>query len=147
MENYHHNDPISTGEIAEIENYLKSILQPLIAKLEEFDPITLVGASGSFDTLSDIYKHKFNIKDKVTNGEVPFDLDSFYGIYHEILSKDRKQRLNIPGMIEMRVDMIVVAGILINYVLKNYKFKDIRVSSFALKEGILFCLLNGLSYY
>ena len=147
IEKFHHNDPINTEEIAEIENYLKSNLNPLIAKLEEIGPKTLIGASGSFDTLSDIYKLKFKIEDKVTNGEVPFDLDCFYGIYQEILSKDREQRLNIPGMIEMRVDMIVVACILINYVLINYKFKDIRVSSYALKEGILFCLLNGVSYY
>ena len=97
--------------------------------------------------MSDIYKLKFKIRDKVTSGEVPFDLDCFYGIYHEILSKDREQRLDIPGMIEMRVDMIVVACILINFVLKNYHFNDIRVSSYALKEGILFCLLNGVSYY
>ncbi len=147
IEKFHHNDPINTKEIAEIENYLKSNLQSLIAKLEEIGPKTLIGASGSFDTLSDIYKLKFEIEDKSTNGEVPFDLDCFYGIYHEILSKDREQRLNMPGMIEMRVDMIVVACILINYVLKNHKFNDIRVSSYGLKEGILFCLLNGLSYY
>jgi len=147
IEKFHHNDPINTEEIAEIENYLKSNLKSLIAKLEEIGPKTLIGASGSFDTLSDIYKLKFKIEDKVTNGEIPFDLDCFYGLYNEILSKDREQRLNMPGMIEMRVDMIVVACILINYVLKNHKFKDIRVSSYALKEGILFCLLNGVSYY
>jgi len=147
IEKFHHNDPINTEEIAEIENYLKSNLKSLILKLEEIGPKILIGASGSFDTLSDIYKIKFEIEDKVVNGEIPFALDCFYGIYHEIISKDREQRLNMPGMIEMRVDMIVVACILINYVLKNYKFKEIRVSSYALKEGILFCLLNGVSYY
>jgi exopolyphosphatase/guanosine-5'-triphosphate,3'-diphosphate pyrophosphatase len=37
----------------------------------------------------------------------------------------------------MRVDMIVVACCLIRYVLEKYPFDWIRVSTYALKEGVL----------
>jgi exopolyphosphatase/guanosine-5'-triphosphate,3'-diphosphate pyrophosphatase len=40
-------------------------------------------------------------------------------------------------MIELRVDMIVVACCLIQFLLQTYSFKNIRVSSFSLKEGAL----------
>jgi hypothetical protein len=43
----------------------------------------------------------------------------------------------MPGMIEMRVDMIVVACCLIRYVLRIHTFSSIRVSSYSLKEGVL----------
>ena len=51
--------------------------------------------------------------------------------------KNRAQRLEIPGMIEMRVDMIVVACCLIKFLLDHSSFKAIRVSSYSLKEGVL----------
>jgi exopolyphosphatase/guanosine-5'-triphosphate,3'-diphosphate pyrophosphatase len=43
----------------------------------------------------------------------------------------------IPGMIEMRVDMIVVACCLIDFLIKQIGFQKIRVSSYSLKEGVL----------
>ncbi len=47
----------------------------------------------------------------------------------------------INGMIEMRVDMIVVASCLIDYIIKRYDFEQVRVSNYALKEGVLSQLL------
>jgi len=43
----------------------------------------------------------------------------------------------IPGMIELRVDMIVVACCLIRFLLDKYSFNEIKVSSYSLKEGVL----------
>jgi exopolyphosphatase/guanosine-5'-triphosphate,3'-diphosphate pyrophosphatase len=40
-------------------------------------------------------------------------------------------------MIEMRVDMIVVACCLIRYILEAHAFDRIRVSTYSLKEGVL----------
>ena len=45
--------------------------------------------------------------------------------------------MQIPGMIEMRVDMIVVACCLVRYILARHSFSRIRVSSYSLKEGVL----------
>ena len=64
-------------------------------------------------------------------------LEGFYDIYNEIIHKDRAQRMEIPGMIEMRVDMIVVACCLIRFLLDRYTFSRIRVSTYSLKEGVL----------
>jgi exopolyphosphatase/guanosine-5'-triphosphate,3'-diphosphate pyrophosphatase len=45
-------------------------------------------------------------------------------------------------MIEMRVDMIVVACCLIKFLLTHHAFSQIRVSSYSLKEGVLASLLE-----
>jgi len=37
----------------------------------------------------------------------------------------------------MRVDMIVVASCLVNYVLNHFSFNKISVSSYSMKEGVL----------
>lgn len=61
--------------------------------------------------------------------------------YELILSGSHEARMGIPGMIELRVDMIVVAVCLVDYILKTYGIRQIQVSSYALKEGVIAELL------
>ncbi|RYZ89567.1 MAG: hypothetical protein EOO68_25300 [Moraxellaceae bacterium] len=140
---FHNSDPIAETEIAALKEYLAIQLAPLTKAVEDFHPKILIGSSGTFDTLSDIEIYH--------NGQIPdterkeFDLPvaSFYRIYHDLLTKTHAQRLVIAGMIEMRVDMIVVASVLIDFVISNNQPEQLRVSSYALKEGLLSRLLQA----
>ncbi len=139
------NDPITREEIKNIEAYLGQQLQPLHAAVQKYAPVVLIGASGTFDTLSEIYQHQ---KQKFANQdatEYPITYKGYSRVYKEIINKDRAQRMEIPGMIEMRVDMIVVACELLNFVLNKYQIKKIRVSAYALKEGVLAKLVQATS--
>lgn len=137
LEMFHHTDPIPLQEIDQLNRYFVAQLSPLFNALAQWKPETLIGSSGTFDTLSDIYCIKHNLNKGTEDIETPLTLHGFYDIYAELLIKDRQARMAIPGMIEMRVDMIVVACCLINFLLGQYSFKQIRVSTYALKEGIL----------
>ena len=143
MDQFHHHDPILPQEIAGLESFLDSQLSPLVSAMEKYHPRTLVGSSGSFDTLSHIHclKHGF---EKSNNPEQPLTIAGFKVIHDEIIVKTRAERLKIPGMIEMRADMMVVASCLIDYILDRFSLSNIRVSSFALKEGALFEVSAGL---
>jgi exopolyphosphatase/guanosine-5'-triphosphate,3'-diphosphate pyrophosphatase len=44
----------------------------------------------------------------------------------------------------MRVDMIVIASLLIRYVVDNFKINEIRLSTFSLKEGVLWAIQNQI---
>lgn len=139
MTKFHNLDPIPSNEIVELKSYLKDQLNALKTACETHQPIVLIGASGSFDTLCEIY-HKENGTsfdlDSRTEYHLPFGV--FHGIIDEIVSKDKNDRLAIPGMIEMRVNMIVVACLLIEYVVDNYGIKEIVSSTYALKEGLVY---------
>ncbi|MCS6973786.1 MAG: exopolyphosphatase [Cyclobacteriaceae bacterium] len=137
LEKFQHHDPILPEEIHSLNEYLKQKLQPVTHALQVFCPEVLVGSSGTFDTLSEIYCLKHNIPLPVDSPETPLTLNGFAEIYSELIRKNRSERLAIPGMIEMRVDMIVVACCLIKFLLDHYPFSAIRVSSYAMKEGIL----------
>ena len=132
-----HHDPILPEESTQLEAYLHKKLKPLAKAVKALQPTTLVGSSGSFDTLSDIYSQASNIERNPNATEYPLTMEAFFQIYEDILRKNREERMKIPGMISLRVDMIVVACSLISYVLTEYNIKNIRVSSFALKEGLL----------
>ncbi len=137
LEMFHRTDPIDQAEINQLNQYFAVQLPALFEALNKWKPQTLIGSSGTFDTLSDIHCIKHDIKIGADNIETPLTIQGFYDIYEELLIKNRQDRMMIPGMIEMRVDMIVVACCLINFLLDKYSFKQIRVSTYALKEGIL----------
>ncbi|HEX8059437.1 MAG TPA: exopolyphosphatase, partial [Cyclobacteriaceae bacterium] len=109
--------------------------------LKEYDPSVLVGVSGTFDTLSEMFCNRNGLPYYPDDSETPFDIKAFPGIFKDLLTHDRGGRLALPGMIEMRVDMIVVASVLVNFILHAHHFDNLRVSSYSLKEGVLASLL------
>lgn len=137
LELFHYHDPILPEEIAKLEDYLQIKLAPLLEAIEKFKPTGLVGASGTFDTLTDIYFESM-LQCKLT-GQHVFELpvDEFEKIHQMLLSKNKEERLLIPGMIPMRVDMIVVASSLIEFILRYVPVKSMTCSHYALKEGAI----------
>lgn len=137
LELYHKNDPITSSEISKLNEHFRQTLSHLFEALTIYQPETMVGSSGTFDTLSDIYCLQHSIFKNDDDRETPLSLEGFEKIFTELIKKNRIERLAIPGMIEMRVDMIVVACCLIRYILDHHSFTNIRVSNYSLKEGAL----------
>jgi exopolyphosphatase/guanosine-5'-triphosphate,3'-diphosphate pyrophosphatase len=131
-------DPIAPTQIKRMHDYFDEKLIQLSNAIHQYLPKTLVGSAGSFETLADIYFVSQNPEaDNIQPIASELPLKSFYDSYYKFLEFDRTQRLTIPGMIALRVDMIVVGSILIDYIIKTFKIEVIKVSTFALKEGVL----------
>ncbi|MGL4630912.1 MAG: phosphatase [Leadbetterella sp.] len=139
MEKFMTSDPIPYPSIEKLHDYAQSQLIDLHNAIHQFKPEVLVGSSGSFDTLIDIYYHKLG-KNGEQNTQVGFDypLSEFYSAYEALVFNDRKARIAIPGMIELRVDMIVVACILIHFIQKTFSIQEIKVSKYSLLEGVFY---------
>ncbi len=137
VERFHRHDPMLLQELAELDHHFSTVLLPVFDALQQHRPEVLVGSSGTFDTLSDIFCVTQQIQKLPDDPEIPLTFAGFYEIYQDLLRKNRAERLQIPGMIEMRVDMIVVACCLIRYIIERYAFRSVRVSTYALKEGVL----------
>lgn len=141
MDLFHHHDPILPKEVGNIKAYLREKLQPLLKAIETFKPSGLVGASGTFDTLTDMYFESM-LQCKLTGQHVfEIPIDDFNRIYLDLLSKNHAERMAIPGMIPMRADMIVVAATLIDFILQLIPIRSITCSHYALKEGAISRLL------
>ncbi|WP_026879789.1 hypothetical protein [Hymenobacter norwichensis] len=133
---------VPASAVAAEQAHLSAVLAPLAAAVQHYQPVTLVGASGSFDSLADMQLGQLR-----TEAELPpcteLELSSFQHSYRQLLSGNHEQRLAIPGILPMRADMLVVATILIDYVLGISGITRIRTSSYALKEGLLAEMLHG----
>lgn len=144
VENFHKSDPITEFEIRDLNDFFTQELGLLFEACEVYQPTTLIGCSGTFDTLSDMYCAAKGLKSQPDLSELPFTPEAFEELYQDLVTKNREERLEIPGMIEMRVEMIVVASVLINFILASLDITSIRISSYALKEGILFSALDRI---
>lgn len=137
LERFHRHDPILPSEIDELMTYINKELASLFEQLSIHEPRVLVGVSGTFDTLSEIYCGLKTLPYRPDDPETPLTLESFYSTFELLIRKNRAERLAIKGMIEMRVDMIVVACCLLKLLTDKHQFSRIRVSTWSLKEGAL----------
>lgn len=142
LERFQQHDPIHPAEVSALEHYLTAELTGLSEAIKAFQPDTLIGSSGTFDTLSEIYCRHEGIPFR-NDPETPLTPEAFYRIHDDFLKKNRDERMAIPGMIEMRVDMIVVASCIVNWILTRHAIPNIRVSSYSMKEGVLDRLEQG----
>jgi len=143
LEKFHQSDPIPAPSILDLNNYLEEKLADLLSAVKMYQPQVLIGSSGAFDTLIEIEFAKQNQPISIEErAEFELYYDLFLEIYNELISKNKEERKQIKGMIEMRVDMIVVAAILIKFVKDRCEIGKIRVSTYSLKEGVLYKFLN-----
>ena len=138
LERFQPQDPVTSTEVKLIERYLEDALTTLWTALQIFPCDTLVGSSGSFDTLADVIVHKF-YDISILKGKTSFDfkLSDYNWLHQYFLKSNLEERLNTPGMIPMRADMIVISSIFINYLLKRQQMLSMKLSTYALKEGVL----------
>jgi exopolyphosphatase / guanosine-5'-triphosphate,3'-diphosphate pyrophosphatase len=131
-------DTLSPAAISRMHSYFQEQLLPLTNAIHQYHPQVLVGSSGSFDTLVDMhYQHERGVWPPSEQAAFELPMAEFYRAYELLLTRNQAERMAIPGMIELRVDMIVVAVVLIDYVLRTYGIGQVRVSTYALKEGVL----------
>ena len=138
------SDPITDKEIAVFKDYFNDELQPLFEAFTHYPVSELIGSSGSFDSLAEMIAHRFYtpaILENIT--EFTFDLGNCEDVYNSILKSTNAERLKMKGLVAMRVDMIVVSSIIVNYVIRSFEIDKMRLSTYSLKEGVLYEVLNG----
>jgi exopolyphosphatase/guanosine-5'-triphosphate,3'-diphosphate pyrophosphatase len=123
--------------------YLQEELKLLWAACEIHKVSTLVGSSGSFDSLAEMIYYKFHTEENpLIKTEYNFNLKFLDEMYRILIRSDIEKRFKIKGLAAMRVEMIVVAVIMIRFVYKTLELKNIRLSTFSLKEGMLYDFVN-----
>lgn len=130
---FHKSEPISEEEVEKLRSHLSSSLIDLGDVLKSHPVTHLVGASGTFDVLED-FLSEVSVNNKFASTvEVKHVMPLIEEIVHKSIH-ERKQYKQIP---DTRVEMIVAALILIEYVLILGNFNKLTFSSYAMKEGIL----------
>ena len=134
------SNPIKTEEVDKLRAHFARFHEAAIEHCKTWKVETLIGCSGAFDTIADMI-------DGVNPGEKlrktqEISLDSFYNVYNTLLQSTREERLQMKGMDFVRVDLIVPAVILIEFLISVNQIKQIIQTDYALREGVFYELIN-----
>jgi len=108
---------------------------------EKFD--IAVGASGTIQAVAGMIQYqKSGKKVKSRNGFV-FTKEELEKVTDEILKrKTPEQRVNIEGMEYKRADIIPAGMLVLNKIFEIFRIKEIIISEFALREGVVLSMLE-----
>jgi exopolyphosphatase / guanosine-5'-triphosphate,3'-diphosphate pyrophosphatase len=139
------SDPISIEEIEFISNYLEERMSDLFEEFKKHKINTLIGASGSFETIAAMIRAddpNFESETSTSPESIPIDLTDFENLYQKLINSTLKERKQMKGLESMRLEMIVVATLVVKFILQKLKLRQMIQSNFALKEGVVYELLS-----
>ena len=145
LDMFNPSNPISKEEIKKVEQYIDSELELLYETFKKYQPEKLIGCSGTFDSFRSMIIAK--------NGGIPeiikkqnfynIDLTDYAILHKELLQSTLEERTNMKGLDLVRVEMIVLASIFVNFIIRKFKIKSLTQSAFAIKEGMADKILNN----
>nr|WP_121271320.1 exopolyphosphatase [Pedobacter schmidteae] len=140
MQAYFQSDPLSITDQTNIVSKLDETLADLKAACALHHPQQLIGSAGAFETYASMLDEKVDIKSIKTT---PIDLNKYQELAARLIASTHAERELMPGLIKLRVDMIVMAAILTNYVIDHCALKKLSLSTYDLKMGVLYQLATS----
>ncbi len=142
MQQFFKSDPINDGDKNAILFHIQNQLTDLFEICEKHQPKVLIGSAGAFETYAELVIRKNNLKTDINNTKIfEFNFDDYVEIAGKLLNSTHKERSEMPGIIPLRVDMIVIAALITNYVLGRAKINQLTLSTYDLKMGVLASLI------
>jgi len=139
------SDPISIEEIEFITNYLEEKQLDLFEEFRKHKIDTLIGAAGSFETIAAMIKadeSDFESGTGTNPESFEIDLTDFENLYQKLINSTLKERKQMKALESMRLEMIVIATLVVKFTLQKLKLHHLVQSNFALKEGVIYELFN-----
>jgi exopolyphosphatase/guanosine-5'-triphosphate,3'-diphosphate pyrophosphatase len=135
LDKFKPSDPITEEEIKSFNVYLQNELQPLREAVKLFPPQELIGSSGAFDSVVDLIAGQFN-KEIVNEVQTEYSvsLKEYSTISQIIKTSTLHERYQMPYLINMRADMMVISILLIDYILTEMNINVFKTSTFSLRR-------------
>lgn len=138
MDKFHHSDPVSEEDVQAIFHYLDEQLGDLKENARKFQPAILIGSAGAFETFTELTTKMSGTSPITGSTSFFFTQDQLLSVLLGIILSTHEERAANESITPVRVDMIVVASILTSYIIRELQIKEIAMSAYSLKEGLLY---------
>ncbi len=140
---YMKNDPPLNNDLIkmhdEISNKINTLIKPLKRSFTE--KTVLVGTAGTVTSLASISLHlKTYDHNKIHNSKISFK--KVKKIFDNISTITLKERAKYYALEPGRLDIIVPGTLILLNIMETFNFKELLVSDYGLREGILLDLHN-----
>lgn len=131
------NDPILPEEIGVLKNLYREKLMDVAQAFAMHRASMLIGSSGTMENIALMIAHRNNKQPELSVNELDFSSGEFFDFYDEVIGMDYKQRSKLQGLDEKRIGLLPAGLVLVKYVLEAFGITEVKVSSQALREGII----------
>jgi exopolyphosphatase/guanosine-5'-triphosphate,3'-diphosphate pyrophosphatase len=131
------HDPIAQKEIDSLKNYFDNQLADVAEAFAMHRSSMLVGSSGTMENIGLMIAHRNNKTPNLTVNELEFTAKEFFEFYDEVIGLDEKKRAKLKGLDEKRIKLLPAGLVLVYYILEKFGIKRVKISSQALREGIV----------
>lgn len=138
------SDPITTTDLAAFDRLLGDELGEMVQHCTAHGVTTMIGSSGSFDSFIEMIWASQGIS-RLSNEVLTdrFNLSELEALDTRLLAMGFDERRLVPGLVEMRVDTIHLASHMVQWVLRTCGLRELLLSTYALKEGVLHRVMQG----
>ncbi len=133
------HDPIYESDLQKMRSITNGLIPDLIENCTKYNPTELIGASGSFETYVSmiLYKRYGSANYLKHKKGIEIEMEDFLDLYKQIICSTSKERLQMPGLPEWRIEMIVLAIAFTKYIIDLFELQKIHFSDYAMKEGVV----------
>ena len=131
------HDPITKNEIDSLKNHFDNQLADVAEAFAMHRSSMLVGSSGTMENIGLMIAHRNNKTPNLTVNELEFSSKEFFEFYDDVIGLDEKKRAKLKGLDEKRIKLLPAGLVLVYYILKKFGIKRVKISSQALREGIV----------
>jgi exopolyphosphatase/guanosine-5'-triphosphate,3'-diphosphate pyrophosphatase len=130
-------DPITTEDIKTLEGHYEEKLQDVAQAFALNRTDTIIGSSGTMENIAQMIANRKDKSIDMTINEMEFSAEDFRKFYDWFIKLSKKERRSVSGLDTKRVGFINTGVVLLNYMIRKFGIKTVKISSQALREGIV----------
>jgi exopolyphosphatase/guanosine-5'-triphosphate,3'-diphosphate pyrophosphatase len=132
------SDKIESKFVKECRRFIRGTMNPVTRQIENYSFDTVVGSSGTIANIGNMVNAMKTEEPQIRINNFTFTKDELQGVIEKLIeAKSVKQRLKILGLDPSRADIITAGALILEQIFKELKIKQLTVSDFALREGII----------
>ncbi|MFO7800281.1 HD domain-containing protein [Rhodohalobacter sp.] len=131
------HDPITQEEIDSLKKHFDKQLADVAEAFAMHRSSMLIGSSGTMENIGLMIAHRNNKTPNLTVNELEFTDKEFFEFYDDVIGLNGKKRAKLKGLDEKRIKLLPAGLVLVYYILKKFGIKRVKISSQALREGIV----------
>ncbi len=141
------SEVLPSKAVLKLRRYVREMLAPVSTQVKRYSPTVLVGSSGSFLNLARmaVLARRPELDPTVLDdmNQMTVKRSALRNVSKEILRVKASERLGIPGVDSKRIDIMPAATVVLDEVMEQLGFKELTLSEWALREGIILSELES----
>jgi exopolyphosphatase/guanosine-5'-triphosphate,3'-diphosphate pyrophosphatase len=142
-EQFAKSDPLSKKDEERLESHVRQAVEGEAEKVRATNVETVIGTSGTILALGAMAHEMETGRPAETLHHLTVKASTLRSLRERLVTADFKERLRMPGMDELRADVIPAGAVILDTMLEALGIKELMLCEWALREGILLDYIHG----